>query len=83
MKIGHIYKIVPTEKKCKHCGTEFEPQKRTFPFGENVGMFLGVEPSGFLTFRLSGTRWASMNGGSYEEIKNIPIHFVGAFKELQ
>ena len=69
MQIGRFYKIIPTEKKCEHCKTEFEPTVRSFPFREKIGMFLGIEESGFLTFRLSGQRWASMNGGSYEEVK--------------
>lgn len=68
MKIGSVYKMVPSKKKCGSCGHEGPEELRSFPFGEKFGILLGVEPSGFLSFRLSGQKFASMNGGSYEEV---------------
>ncbi len=40
----------------------------SFPFDEDVGKYLGTVPSGFLEFKLSGTRTCIINGGNYEEI---------------
>lgn len=68
MQIGHVYKTMPSKKTCGSCGHDTIEEARSFPFGETIGLFLGVEPSGFLSFRLSGSRYASMNGGSYEEV---------------
>lgn len=35
--------------------------KKLFPFGEKVGTFMGVCPSGFYKFKLSGKREALLN----------------------
>jgi len=75
MKIGQVYKTVAVEDTCSKCGKLNGTKHTTFPFGEPYGIFLRVEPSGFLTFRLSGSRWASMNGGCYDEV-DMNIHFL-------
>jgi hypothetical protein len=43
-------------------------ERISFSFGEEVGEFLGIVPSGFLNFKLSGTRECIVNGGGYERL---------------
>lgn len=68
MIAGKVYKLITEEHSCDKCGTKFDPTLRRFPFDEPYGIFLGIEPSGFLSFRFSGQRFGSMNGGNYEEV---------------
>ena len=40
----------------------------SFSFGEPVGEYLGIAPSGFLRFKLSADRECIVNGGNYEQV---------------
>ncbi|KKL67815.1 hypothetical protein LCGC14_2131210 [marine sediment metagenome] len=42
---------------------------KLFPFKEQVGIYIGELPSGFLEFKLSGNKVCGMNGGCYELVE--------------
>ncbi len=68
---GQVYRVVVAPpSKCESCHQEVENKgARRFPFGCDLGIYIGIEPSGFLTFRLEGGKWASMNGGCYDVVR--------------
>jgi hypothetical protein len=66
MKIGKVYRIVDTTKECE-CGKK-KVTKRSFPFNQKIGLFLGYTPSGMLRFIHTDRKESLMAGGAYQEV---------------
>jgi len=45
-----------------------EGHRISFSFGEPIGEYLGVVPSGFLRFKLTSDRECIVNGGKYNQL---------------